>query len=311
MDLADRKKRLRDNPHRARRKCEVRLDRVGINAGATDRQSIRSLPGFRCVRSHFLRTGAYQRVLELNNAETGTTILFYDRAMVPWVAKAKFMLIANDKTGLQPAELLAIFELVPDSRLFLVELAFDFDRKLGVTLAFVLAHALFGKSRFRARKPGILWFGTRRSAKLVRAYWKPQIAAFRVELELHSSWLRTHAIRDLFDFSLLPSLIVPRHILFCRVNWDKVSSRLLRVHPNHSLAVRNLFWQRFELHATLSFIRDELAFPNARRFLIPLATNRIVANALNVWAQKWPKHAFYVNPGRKSRPTFGNRMGVR
>jgi hypothetical protein len=44
-----------------------------------------------------------------------------------------------------------------------------------------------------------LRYGGRKSAKLVRCYWKTNKHAYRVEVELHSSLLNQHGIRDVRD----------------------------------------------------------------------------------------------------------------
>lgn len=151
---------------------------------------------------------------------------------------------------------------------------------------------VFGKSRWTARKADITWFGTRRSAKFVRAYRKPKIGVFRVELEFHSSWLRHHRIKDCFDFWRIPELVMGRHIFFCELNWPVVIRNIRRTVPNAQLALRNLMWERHDLHATLRFLRRELGFRNTHRLLIPLELNKLALSALKRWAAQWPERPF-------------------
>lgn len=202
------------------------------------------------------------------------------------------MLVADDATGLRQADVLPLLELLPDVALVLVEIAIDFPQELALGVSFVMAHMLFGKSRYAGRKLGIVWFGTRRSAKFVRAYWKVSIRCLRIELELHSVWLRRHKIADIFDFAKLPGFIVSRHIRVSRLNWPAIHSAISRSGANRSLALRNLRWQARDLYATLRFLRREIGLRNTHRFLIPLKTNRTILEALNAWARQWHRRPF-------------------
>ena len=202
---------------------------------------------------------------------------------MPWVPETKLALRAGDQLTFWPSELLE------ESRVSLFELAFDFPEQAGLNTGFVMEYLVFGKSRWAARKPGIVWFGTRRSAKFVRAYLKPKIHVFRIELHFHAAWLRRHAIYDCFDFHRIPELVMRRHISFCKLDWDAVTHRIRQSVPNAALALRNLSWEEDDLHATLRFLRRELRFTNTHRFLVPLALNDLPARALKQWAAQWPK----------------------
>jgi hypothetical protein len=71
-------------------------------------------------------------------------------------------------------DVLSVLGLLPDARVVLVELAFDFGPRSGVTGAYVRRHALFGKSRPKnvASFRGYDSWGTRKGAKFVRSYYK-------------------------------------------------------------------------------------------------------------------------------------------
>jgi hypothetical protein len=270
--------------------CILRLDRAIVCADEWQREAIRTLPGYSCVKDHRLRTGLYERCIVLKNVN-GTRISCEYGRRVPWIPKLRVTWDANDKMGLQQPDLLPILELVSNAKLVLIELAFDFAPDLHINCGFVLAHFTFGKSRFHGKKPGIVWFGTRRSTTFVRAYWKDEIDAFRVELEFHSRWLRQHSIRDTFDFGKLPDLIVRRHIGFCRLNWAAIYRAIRGRCSNWRLALRNLQWQRHDLHSSLRFLRREVGLPNTHRFLIPLETS-LIGDAFSAWARHWPKCPF-------------------
>jgi len=271
---------------------QVTLDRTCICATGSDRTAFRDQPGHRVLRSHFLRSGAYRRVLETENIGTGARTLFYDMPRVPWVPKVKIGLRAGDLQGLGQSDLLGASELLGKSRVSLLELAFDFPVEAGLNTRFVLEHVIFGKSRWTARKVGIVWFGTRRSSKFVRIYQKRTIGVFRIELEFHSSWLRQHGIQDCFDFARIPDLVMRRHIFFCQLDWAAVVRNIRRSVPNARLALRNLEWERSNLHATLRFLRRELRLANTHRFLVPLTLNDLASGALMLWAAQWPLRPF-------------------
>lgn len=277
----------------------VKLDRVCLCASACDRKAFRHQPGHRVRRSHFLRSSAYGRLLETIDTDTGVATVFYDQPRVPWVPETRVSLRASDLHALSPADLLGASELLGKCRLSLFELAFDFPEQAGLTTGFVMEHVMFGKSRWAGRKPGIRWFGTRRSGKYVRAYLKPEIHVFRIELEFHAAWLRRHKIYDCFDLARLPELLMRRHISFCKLNWDAVTRRVCESVPNPALALRNLGWEEHDLHATLRFLRSELGFTNTHRFLLPLPLNDVAARALKRWAVQWPMRPFSLSNDAK------------
>ena len=278
---------------------DVKLDRLVLCASASARKAFRDQPGHRVIRSHLLRSGsgAYQRVLETEDLRTGARMRYYDLPRVLWVPKVKVVLIAGDLQGLTPSDLLSASELLENPRVSLLELALDFPEQAALTTGFVLEHIVFGKSRWTARKVGIVWFGTRRSWKFIRAYKKHKLGVFRVELEFHSSWLRHHGVRDLFDFARIPDLVIRRHLFFCELDWSAVIRNIRRSVPNAGIALRNLKWQKHGLHATLRYLRRELRFTNTHRYLLPLELNNVVARALNRWAAQWPERPFTLQRG--------------
>lgn len=279
-------------PHKIESAPVVNLDRVCIAASASDRKAFLKQPRHRVWRSHFLRSSAYQRLLETESTDTGAFTIFYDMPRVPWVPEARVVLRAGDLQGLAPTDLLGAFELLVNGRLTMVELALDFTDQADLNIGFIAKHLVVGKSRWAGRQPGILWFGARRSSKFVRAYSKPSLHVFRVELEFHPAWLRRHRIYDCFDFHRIPNLVARRHILFCALDWDSVKRRIRKTVPNPRRALEILTWQQHDLHATLRFLRRELRLTNTHRFLLPLELNDSVASALKSWADQWPKRPF-------------------
>jgi hypothetical protein len=276
----------------------VVLDLVCIRADSVERRAFVHQPGHRVDRGHLLKKGAYGQVLVTTDIETGATTLYYDRPRAPWFSPTKVKLIASDTHALAPVDLFAAFELLPNARLSRIELAFDFPIESGLTAGFVVRNVLFGKSQWFDRRPGLVRFGTRRSAKFVRAYIKPKLHVFRIELQLNAAWFRRAGIRDCFDFWRIPELVLRRQILFCKLDWDALRRCIKKTVPNADRALELLEWQPDDLHATLRFLRGELRLTNTHRFLIPLALNHEVARALKDWADQWPRHVFGLDKAK-------------
>ena len=107
---------------------------------------------------------------------------------------------------------------------------------MGVDRQFVRRHAVFGKSRRSRRKENsILYWGGRKSEKLVRCYDKKELATYRVEPELHSPLLRDEHISTLEDFDGLPEVIFPHHFRFVDVDWDRLKRNLTRKRNSQAL----------------------------------------------------------------------------
>jgi len=88
-----------------------------------------------------------------------------------WLPSYRLTLYADDRTGLLPDQVFGILELLPDFRMTMLEVAFDFpaeemDRK------FAREHALFGKSQPAPSVGETNYAGTRRGSKRVQIYEK-------------------------------------------------------------------------------------------------------------------------------------------
>lgn len=278
--------------------CAVRLDRLRIRSTEFPKAAVLTIPGLRITRDVFLRGRQatfkpYARVCELHSNSGWRMSVEYDR-IARWVAFCMITLVADDQKGLQPTDVFSILELLPKTELALVELAFDFEHDSDVTRQFVEQHAIFGKSRLRRndKYPGSIWYGARRSPKMVRAYWKPSIHSFRVELEMRSRWLRQYGIATPFDFAQLVLLLPGRQIKFVRVDWNKIGTYLRD---------RGLSWRRIVrqaqnrcrergLSSAQRYLRRHGVF-NVYRFLVPIATNRRVRQALRKWSKEWPTNS--------------------
>src|SRR4051794_2313401 len=69
-------------------------------------------------------------------------------------------------------------------------------------------------------------YGSRKSGKYVRCYKKPEVGAYRVELELHSSLLRRHNISGLDDLVRLPGVVCPKHLQLVDLDWNRLQRYL-------------------------------------------------------------------------------------
>ncbi len=211
----------------------AKLDRVQI-AAQTRQGKLPPIPGFQTLKDHFIRAqtvlSMFSRVRQCQNPRSGTQIFLQYRPLRPWLPPAKLTIIGDDLTGLERPELERVVEAFADYRLLLVEVALDFPAGSGVNAGFLRRHGRFGRSRFNEnyRFPRSLRWGSRKSSKLIRAYTKPAVRGFRVELELHSAWLRERNIQQLADLGRLPSLLYPHHIEFLgpSAQVDQVNKRV-------------------------------------------------------------------------------------
>ena len=163
-----------------RPRCRARLDRLIVTATGIAEDLIRGLPGFRRTKKHFLKKKYPKHFLTYGRKTTFEStasirqmIVLSDRRR-RGLAFCTVTLIARDETGLEPEDVLAVLGLLPDARIVLIELAFDFGSSSGVTGAYVRRHALFGKSKpcNVAAIRGYDSWGTRKGPKFVRSYYK-------------------------------------------------------------------------------------------------------------------------------------------
>src|SRR5260370_13219183 len=95
--------------------CEVRLDRVEVNAAEIATEQIPDIPGFLKIDDHFLNRKdpkdflPYRRIA---NYESEGSIQQMDILYEPtcqWISPFKVTLIPRDVTGLQPPDALSTF----------------------------------------------------------------------------------------------------------------------------------------------------------------------------------------------------------
>jgi hypothetical protein len=269
--------------------CIVKLDRIQIVADTRRTSGLPHIDDFRTVRDTFVHqqttARTYLRCRQLVNDKSGTRVYWQYAPQHAWLRKWKVTFIADDRRGLMPQDLQPVLKYCPGYCLVLIEVAFDFSPSTGVDAAFIKRHALFGKSRPRPdRGDGVLRYGSRHSDALVRAYSKPAVKSFRVEVELHSGLLRSKQICKLKDIPRSPQLIVPNHFRMVAIHWQSVRRYLVR--RFRKAGVPALYRAKAEaasIHAALGYLRSKQA-NNVHRFLQALGENHLVREAAKTWA---------------------------
>jgi hypothetical protein len=298
-DLSDRRRW----PRRSERRCQanstltIRLDRLTAVSWAKAGQKLRRIPGFKVIRDHRLRPRdgliTYRRVRELRSLHFGTSVSWGYQPGPRWLSEWRITWHAPVGQGIVPSDVLRILKRCRYFRFLLVELAFDFSPASGVDQAFVRRHGKFGKSRRRFDRggPEQLRYGSRSSGKLIRAYQKQEVNAFRVEVEFHSRLLAKHKhpkAEKNYRFIDVPSQLLPidlrKHFRFVRVDWKALKRYLARRDGPQGMAI----WRRARAKAQISlrsvtqFLRRKGVI-NVHRFLKPLSINRMIDEALTTW----------------------------
>jgi hypothetical protein len=144
-----------------------------------------------------------------------------------------------------------------------------------------------GKKRGRVR-----YWGGRKSDKYVRAYEKPELACYRVELELHSRLLRRARVATVKDPCELPSIICPAHFQFVDVDWERLHRHLRnRLGRLDELVLAGAKERAVSLSRLRRYLRRH-GIVNIHRFFVPLPINSEVARALKKWASQFLKAAY-------------------
>ena len=271
--------------------CLVRLDRIQILAEMRTSQ-LPAIPGFRVERDCFVRRrisiSTYRRVRTCKNHRTGTKLFIQYRPACPWLCAVKITAIGDDRLGLRRRELETIAGSFAKPRLLLLELAHDFSPEVGVDVRFVRAHGVFGKSKLvKTVYKNTIRYGTRRSTKLVRAYFKPEVRSFRLEIEVHSSWLRRHQVLTLKDLRRLPTLLHPSHVKFVRIDWQRLRCHLRRRGLPARIILQQARARSKSIYAVIDYLRRQVGLVNTDRFLRLIPQDREIYSALMRWALQW------------------------
>jgi hypothetical protein len=149
-----------------------------------------------------------------------------------------------------------------------------------------------------------LRYGGRKSAKFVRCYWKQEINAYRVEVELHPGVLDLCKIAAVQDLPKAAEAIYPKHVHFVDIDWKKLRLYLARRGKKDGVAIFEGAVKRAKsMRRVAKYLRQQ-RIPNVHRFLAPLAINNKVERALETWALQFEREcreATVKAVGNKSR----------
>ncbi len=272
-------------PEIERARCVVRLDRIRFvvpRIGLSWKRKVPDVPGFKVLKDFRVpRRGAmetYRRVRSLENPKTGTKISVQYKRAHGYLKAHRVTVVGCDATGILWPDLKAIGDAFANFAIRMIEVAFDFAPSSGVNQDFALKHAIFGKSRPRhnPEHPGTLHFGTRRSDKFVRCYWKEQVASYRIELELHGRWLPDT------DCLLYQLVVGPKDFRFVNFDWHAVDRHL------HGKGVR---WKQIaagsrlhsnSIHELLRYLRS-VRVNNLDQFLRTSEKDTLIRDAFELW----------------------------
>lgn len=138
-------------------------------------------------------------------------------------------------------------------------------------------------------KKRVLYYGSRKTGKLVRCYEKKNLGVFRVEVELHSGLLRDNEILTLDNFIDLADVICPKHLQFVEFDWNRLEQYLSNTLGDKG---RRLLAGARHRSPSLQRVRRYLhrnGVTNVHRFLTPLAINKKAQRALDRWASQFKK----------------------
>ena len=134
----------------------VGIDRIQLLSWAQRGRTPPRLEGFKLVRDWFVRCqttiSTYARVRQYQSVTNDTKIFWQYQRLRPWLKPWKITIVADDESGLSYEEVEKVLRHCRYFRFLTVEIAVDFVPSAGVNRRFVRKHAVFGKSRRRARK---------------------------------------------------------------------------------------------------------------------------------------------------------------
>lgn len=262
----------------------VTTDRSQFQAwGKTD--NVPTLPGFNVSRDTRVkqqtRVRMYSRVKTSQNETTGTTAYLQYEPSNICTAPMKLTLVPVDGPGMLPSELRQIETRFLRLRALRIEVTIEFSPMTGVDDAYVRRHGRFGRTQISRGQRG-----SRRGNLLIRIYDKAETNRFRVELELHSQWLRRHGVRQTSDFWRLPALLVPQHFEFVEVDFNKLSKFLRHTGRDAEEIIAACRLREGSLNRLKTFLKH-VGLANIHRFIRPLPINQEIEKALHAWGKQW------------------------
>jgi hypothetical protein len=279
--------------------CEAKIHRVELTVeifplNAFPWKAFRKLPGARLLNPERLWSQIYGLVRRIRCSGGIREITVEYQRRSHWADPFRITIIPRHRAGLQFEDLNAILQLLPNFKIVVIEIAFDFPIASIVDARFVEEHALFGRSwpRYVGINPLHDSWGTRKAPKFVRSYARFETDSHRVELELHSRFLRQHRIDDIQDFPRLVAILVPNHIQFAQLDRRRLIEQLRRngLGSQERQNVADQLQDRAEdcLCDVLRYLRRKVRLKNVRRLLNPVdETNRVIREAIDKWGRTW------------------------
>jgi hypothetical protein len=134
----------------------VRLDRVQVLSWAPRGQKPPQLEGYKITRDSFVRcqttTVTYARSRQYQSVTNDAKIFWQYNRLQGWLKPWKITIVADDEGGLSYEEVATVLKHCRHYRFLVVEIAVDFCPSSGVNKRFIRRHAVFGKSRRRAKR---------------------------------------------------------------------------------------------------------------------------------------------------------------
>jgi len=141
----------------------------------------------------------------------------------------------------------------------------------------------------------VLYLGSRKSRKLIRCYRKEALGAFRVELELHSSFLRRHQNTRVEGLAILVPSLCPSHVRFVALDWVRLERYLTKSKGQRGQAILAGARERAaSIHRACRYLRRH-GVNNPHRFLVPLRINKQISAALYRWADEFMPEVRWIS----------------
>jgi hypothetical protein len=272
--------------HDGQSPCTVKLDRIRFVVpfdGLSWNRRLPNVPGFKVLKDSFVhpqgKVVTYRRVRSLENSKTGTKIYIQHQRAHGYLKPLRVTVVGCDATGILWPDLKAIGDAFASFKIRMAEVAFDFAPDSGVNREFVLKHATFGKSRpaHNTKHPDTLHYGTRRSAKFVRCYWKDQVGSYRIELEMHSP---LHVPES--DCLLYLLTVRPKDFRFVDFDWDALDSHLRKKSVRGKQIAAGSRLHSDSIHQLLRYLRASHV-NNLDQFLRTSEKDALIRDAFEVW----------------------------
>ena len=276
--------------------CVCKIDRLVLTTRDLNLKPILGAGGYhaKTLGPKRLWKQNYSLAWRLTGSNSIREVVIASEPTAPWFAPYRVTIIPKDSTGIQPEDLRPIWEVLVEPKITLLEIAWDFPADCLVDLAYVQQFGLFGKTRFvpSSGNPFHQKCGSTGS-KLVRAYVKWELFCFRIELELHTQFLRRHGINQPSDFWKLAYVLAPDHVKFAQISGRKLARSLqkrpLSVQEQEEILATAKRKARTRLWTALRYLRQEPArLQNVQRNLDGIKeVNGPIRMAAEEWARQW------------------------